>query len=381
VAKTDDLREVLGDLWPRVLEHVSEAVLVLDDQRILRFANDRARRMLGYEEDHPVGSRCRLTTRGVDCEHACPLTYALESKMEQVEDFATIYHTRDGEAVPLKVTVIPVLAEDGAFRGAVEILRRADPDPGFVLAGRSEAAASLRRRVLEVAATGGHVALVGEGPACTDVARAIHRFARLAEPLFHTWDGSWDDVPAWPPGTMYADVPDGVELLRSSPPEGWRVIAGVPDPELGSGDGRLRHELIQLPRAAEAGDDLPLMVAAWVRSLRPELTVHPQALERLSCVAAEHGFERLQRMLHAAVAAAGDMLEEQHLPEVDHRAVLFDELLSHGNPLAALEQRLIQEVLDRSGWRMQEAAELLGISRVTLWRKLKDYGIERPNNG
>jgi transcriptional regulator of acetoin/glycerol metabolism len=38
-------------------------------------------------------------------------------------------------------------------------------------------------------------------------------------------------------------------------------------------------------------------------------------------------------------------------------------------------------VLDRSEWRMQEAADRLGISRVTLWRKLKDHGIERPTNG
>jgi transcriptional regulator of acetoin/glycerol metabolism len=30
---------------------------------------------------------------------------------------------------------------------------------------------------------------------------------------------------------------------------------------------------------------------------------------------------------------------------------------------------------------MQEAADRLGISRVTLWRKLKDHRIERPGNG
>ena len=80
-------------------------------------------------------------------------------------------------------------------------------------------------------------------------------------------------------------------------------------------------------------------------------------------------------------SAAGDVLEESHLPQDGHRAVLVDELLEQGNPMAALEQRLIEEVLVRNGWRMQEAAEALGISRVTLWRKLKDYGIERPSNG
>ncbi len=378
MTRNDDLREVLGDLWPKVLEHVSEAILVMDHQRVLRFVNDRARRLLGYEEDQPIGGRCRLTTHGVDCENACPLTFALESRMEQVEDFSTVYHTRDGVAVPLKVTVIPVTGEDGSFRGAVEILRRTDPDPGFVLAGRSEEATALRRRVSEVAASAGHVVLVGDGPVCADVARTIHRYARLADPLFHTWNGSWDDVPLWPPGTMFANADGDVEVLKSPPPAGWRVVAGVSDSTCLGADGLLSHELIELPSAAEAEDDVPLIVAAWVQSLEPTLTVNPQALERLSRMAVELGFGRLQRVVHAAVAAAGETLEEYHVPEDGYRMVLIDELLSQGNPLAALEQRLITEVLDRSGWRMQEAADQLGISRVTLWRKLKDHGIERP---
>jgi PAS domain-containing protein len=46
-----------------VLEHVSEAVLVLDRQRNLQFVNERACRLLGFEDGQPVGSRCRLTTR------------------------------------------------------------------------------------------------------------------------------------------------------------------------------------------------------------------------------------------------------------------------------------------------------------------------------
>lgn len=380
MTQNDDLHGVLGDPWPKVLEHVSEAILVLDDQRVLRFANDPARKLLGYEEDQPLGARCRLTTRGVDCDNACPLTFALESRMEQVEDFSTVYHTRDGEPVPLKVTVIPVAAEDGSFRGAVEILRRVDPDSGFMLAGRSESATALRRRVMDAAASGGHVVLVGDGPVCADVARTIHRYARLADPLFHNWSGTWDGVPSWPPGTMFAEAGCGLEVLKSAPPAGWRVIAGVAGKAQLADDGLLGHELIELPRAADSGDDLPLIVAAWVRSLEPTLTVHPLALERLSRMAVELGFGRLQRVLHGAVAVAEDVLEEIHIPEDGYRAVLVDQLLSQRDPFAALEQRLIEEVLDRSGWRMQEAADLLGISRVTLWRKLKDHGIERPNN-
>jgi transcriptional regulator of acetoin/glycerol metabolism len=34
------------------------------------------------------------------------------------------------------------------------------------------------------------------------------------------------------------------------------------------------------------------------------------------------------------------------------------------------------DVLNDSNWNRKKAAEKLGISRTTLWRKLKIYGIE-----
>jgi Nif-specific regulatory protein len=41
------------------------------------------------------------------------------------------------------------------------------------------------------------------------------------------------------------------------------------------------------------------------------------------------------------------------------------------------EKRLIIEALERTGGNVGEACELLGISRATAYRKLKDYGIDR----
>ncbi|MYA72889.1 hypothetical protein F4009_21325 [Candidatus Poribacteria bacterium] len=41
------------------------------------------------------------------------------------------------------------------------------------------------------------------------------------------------------------------------------------------------------------------------------------------------------------------------------------------NPLAALERELVQRVLEASDGKPQLAAQRLGISRTTLWRKLK----------
>lgn len=45
--------------------------------------------------------------------------------------------------------------------------------------------------------------------------------------------------------------------------------------------------------------------------------------------------------------------------------------------LAGRERRAILETLGRTGWRLASAARDLGISRTTLWRRLKEYGIHR----
>ena len=59
MTRLEDLRDVLGESLPAVLENLSEAVLILDHQRTLRFVNERARRLLGYNESEPLGSKCR----------------------------------------------------------------------------------------------------------------------------------------------------------------------------------------------------------------------------------------------------------------------------------------------------------------------------------
>jgi PAS domain S-box-containing protein len=378
VTRPDDLNDVLDGQWTEVLEHLSEAVLILDSKRVLRFVNERARRLFGYDEDQPLGGRCRLTTKGVDCENACPLTFALEKELDRVEDFVTVYHTRNGQAVPLKVTVIPLKAADGSFRGALEILRPTEPARGFLLAGCGETTQELRRKARDAATSTHNVELTGDRPVCADMAKSIHRLSGLAESLFHVWTGSWSDVTPWPPGTMFAHQDGREEMLAAQPPDGWRVIVATSDEPDDNGSAPAGYHRIELPSASDLDADLPLIIAAWIREIDPDLSVHPTALEKLSRMARELGFERLQPVLHAAVAAADGRLDERHLPRDGYRTAYLDELLSQDDPLAALERRLIYEVLARSSWKMQEAADRLGISRVTLWRKVKDHGIERP---
>ena len=45
--------------------------------------------------------------------------------------------------------------------------------------------------------------------------------------------------------------------------------------------------------------------------------------------------------------------------------------------LADRERQAIADTLGQTGWRLAESAQMLGISRTTLWRRLKAYGIDR----
>jgi len=369
-----DLGSHLGAGWLKVLDELEEAVIVLDQKRVLRHVNQAARRLLGYEEGQSIGGRCRLTTRGVDCENACPLTFALERGFESVEGFATVYHTADGSALHLDVTVVPLSGTGGDFIGAVEILRPNSPRAGFFACGHSDAAADLRRRATEIASCEGDLVVVGEKPSCLDMARTIHRFSGLPDSLFYVWTGSWDGVPPWPPGTVYAYGEGLAPEVAAQRPAGWRIVLGTP----GGESGLEEYERWELPLPGDLPEDLPQMIGAWIEEMAPGKSLSAAALEHLVMAAGERGFEALEEILATAVAAAADTITPEHLPVDGRPTVLVDDLMRCGDPLAALEERVLREVIERCGWRMQDAAERLGISRVTLWRKMKDLGIDRP---
>ncbi len=347
----------------------------MDRERTLRFVNDPARLLLGYEEDEVLGSRCRLTTRGVDCECACPLTFALEHDLETVRDFTAVYLTKAGKPVHLNVTIVPLRDAAGDFLGAVEVLRPTLPSLGFYLAGASDLAQSLRRRAGELARMRDPILLIGAAPACADVARAVHRLGGLGDELFHRQRGETSDALGWPPGTLYVDAEDVDEPTAVPVVQGWRVVVGarVRPPEVSP-----HWQELELPTPDQRIADLPFMVAAWVDELAPGLGLAPGASARLCQQALELGLARLAEILTAAVAVADGELREEHLPEPPADNGLVDDILGSANPLESLEARVLCEVLERHGWRMQEAADRLGMSRVTLWRKLREHGIQRP---
>ena len=70
------------------------------------------------------------------------------------------------------------------------------------------------------------------------------------------------------------------------------------------------------------------------------------------------------------------------------RALLFEENpaesrdapdLALGDWIANQERGYIQRVLEANEWRVQDTAKLLGISRKTLWDKMKRLEIQRAD--
>ena len=49
--------------------------------------------------------------------------------------------------------------------------------------------------------------------------------------------------------------------------------------------------------------------------------------------------------------------------------------------LADREKRAIVNTLNQTEWKLAETARVLGISRTTLWRRLKAYGLHRDKRG
>jgi Nif-specific regulatory protein len=76
----------------------------------------------------------------------------------------------------------------------------------------------------------------------------------------------------------------------------------------------------------------------------------------------------------AVVLATTDEIQPSDLSLHEPKPEVFDTL-----NVEQWEQRLIHEALKRTRGNIPEAAELLGVSRATLYRKLETYSINKDD--
>jgi DNA-binding NtrC family response regulator len=162
--------------------------------------------------------------------------------------------------------------------------------------------------------------------------------------------------------------------------------------------GRFREDLfyrlnvfsIGLPALRERPGDVPLLVEAALRRLRERLaqapaSCSPYAIRLLRSYGWPGNVRELFAVIESAAIRAGrGRIEANHLPpEVrgQDREEDADEERYRAPPSGDEERSMVLAALREAGGVRTRAAEILGMSRTTLWRKMREYGLENEADG
>ncbi|PMP93677.1 MAG: Fis family transcriptional regulator, partial [Thermodesulfobacterium geofontis] len=140
----------------------------------------------------------------------------------------------------------------------------------------------------------------------------------------------------------------------------------------------------ELPPLAERKEDIPLLAYYFLKKysslMKKEVKeFSPKALEILMEYDYPGNIRELENIIERGVAlATGNVLEPGHLPEDLQflKIKTFRKKEGRYPTLEEQEKEYILWILKEVGGNKSLAAEILGIDRVSLWRKLKKYGIE-----
>jgi len=153
--------------------------------------------------------------------------------------------------------------------------------------------------------------------------------------------------------------------------------------------GRFRRDLyhrlsqfqIRVPALRERPEDIPVLAEMFLRQ-NCDAQFSPEALEALSAYAWPGNVRELRNVvMKMSVVAREGRIEAGDIPSemVDRKAVSSPPpvpVRATGADLGELERQTILRTLHQAGGHQGVASKMLGISRRTLSRKLKQYRIE-----
>ena len=155
--------------------------------------------------------------------------------------------------------------------------------------------------------------------------------------------------------------------------------------------GRFRQDLyyrlnvvaLQLPPLADRRDDIPLLAYFFLRKhalrmARPIQDIDAEAMTILSQYDYPGNIRELENIIERGVALSrGNELSVNDLPGSlrDHQVLVIRPDQKVLPTLAEREAEYIDYVLNHCGLNRTKASKVLGIDRVSLWRKLKKYGM------
>ena len=155
---------------------------------------------------------------------------------------------------------------------------------------------------------------------------------------------------------------------------------------------RLAVVPLEIPPLRDRREDLPLLCAHILARRRPSQTesgrfptrVSPEALAKLAAYPWPGNIRELENVLsRAALLSDGDEIGPGDLPLLGDAEATPAGALADGRPLKdivsdtvrAVERQAIRDALARAGGSPTRAAKLLGISRASIYNKLREHGI------
>jgi DNA-binding NtrC family response regulator len=155
--------------------------------------------------------------------------------------------------------------------------------------------------------------------------------------------------------------------------------------------GRFRQDLyfrlnvvnLHIPPLRERLGDVPLLAHYFLQRYaaqmqKPVRELAPEVLRLLGRYPFPGNVRELENIIARGLAlATGDTIEAALLPEaLLEKAPAFRPAERAITSLADQEGAYLKWVLEQTGGNKSQAARMLGIDRVSLWRKLKKFGLE-----
>jgi DNA-binding NtrC family response regulator len=331
------------------------------------------------------------------------------------------------------------LEKNAMRRELASLRRRADPASGLSrLIGQSATMEALRESIVQVARLECNVLVTGEtGTGKELVARTIHDLSARAKGRFMAVNcGAFSEelisnelfghereaftgagarrkglIEAAAGGTLFLDeigelpLSMQVKLLRvlqertflrvggtEEAPMDARVLSATnKDLKKEAEAGAFRQDLfyrldvitLHVPPLSERREDIPLLARHFLARHASEagrnVRLSPEVLDSLILYEYPGNVRELENIVQKALAVCdGDVIEPRHL-----LADLRDQRVrpTRGSrkswpTLEEHEKAYIRDVLEEVEGNKSKAARVLGIDRVSLWRKLKRYGLE-----
>jgi two-component system, NtrC family, response regulator HydG len=140
---------------------------------------------------------------------------------------------------------------------------------------------------------------------------------------------------------------------------------------------------IAMPALRDRREDIPLLAESFFRRIKLKTGKNIQGIARETMeLLMRYSWPGNVRELKSAfeyafIACRGDMLEPRNMPhDIVHGSLASQSKPLGGRDMNAIKRERLEQALEATRGNRSEAAQLLGLSRTTVWKQIRKFGLE-----